>query len=67
MRLTAIGIAAVFLMVFLVRSTLKGAAVKRSLSSVYQKIILNHIQLVVLTAAFDFNWPQMVVSYFKAA
>ena len=50
----------------MIKSTLKGAANIKNITSVFQKILLNHIQLIVLTASFDFNWPQIVLDYFKA-
>ncbi|CDW83118.1 UNKNOWN [Stylonychia lemnae] len=66
LRLIAILIVAVFIAVFLIRSTLHGAANLKNKTSVFQKILLNHIQLIVLTSSFDFDWPQLVLSYFQA-
>ncbi len=51
----------------MIRGTLKGASKKKSSTSVFYKILLNHIQIVVLTASFDFKWPPMVVQYFSAS
>jgi hypothetical protein len=51
-------------LVFMIRSTLLGAAEKRNITSVFQKILLNHLQLVVLTASFDFKWPEKIASFF---
>ena len=53
-------------MVFMIRSTLNGAAEVKNITSVFQKILLNHIQLIVLTASFDFSWPDLVMSFFKS-
>lgn len=50
--------------VFMIRSTLKGASERRNITSVFQKILLNHFQLVILTANFDFKWPAIVMSFF---
>lgn len=53
------------MLIFLIRSTLQGAHERRNITSVFQKILLNHIQLVVLTASFDFKWPDSVTGFFK--
>ncbi|CDW85402.1 UNKNOWN [Stylonychia lemnae] len=66
-RIVAILIVGVVVIVFMIRSTLQGAADVKNITSVFQKILLNHIQLIVLTASFDFSWPQMVVNYFKTS
>ena len=66
-RLSGILIAAIIIVVFMIRSTLNGALEVRNVTSIYQKIILNHIQLIVLTASFNFNWPEMVTSFFNAS
>lgn len=43
--------------IFLIRSTIVGKEENKSTSSVYFRILINHIQLVLLTAAFNFEWP----------
>jgi hypothetical protein len=48
-----------------IRSTLAGAVQRKNVQSVYIKILMNHIQLIVLTASFDFDWPKSVVSIFE--
>ena len=57
LRLTGILVAAIVLVVLMIRSTLNGALEVRNVTSIYQKIILNHVQLIVLTSSFNFNWP----------
>ncbi|CDW74640.1 UNKNOWN [Stylonychia lemnae] len=66
-RIIAIILVAIIVIIFLIRSTLNGAADVKNTTSVFQKIILNHIQLIVLTASFDFKWPQIVLDYFKSS
>ena len=39
-------------------------ALKPSPTSIYIKILLNHIQLVSITAGFNFQWPPMILSFF---
>jgi hypothetical protein len=65
MKIVAIIIIFTGVLIFLIRSTLLGAHERRNITSVFQKILLNHIQLVVLTASFDFKWPDSVTSFFK--
>jgi len=63
-RLGLIGVAAVIAVVYLVRSTLNGAKDEKNVTSIYLKIIMNHFQLILLTASFDFEWPQQVEDFF---
>ncbi|CDW87526.1 UNKNOWN [Stylonychia lemnae] len=55
------------LVVFTVRSTLQGAKEKNNVTSIFMKILLNHIQLILLTASFDFKWPDEVLELFDTA
>ncbi|CDW86060.1 UNKNOWN [Stylonychia lemnae] len=66
-RIIAIILVAIVVIIFMIRSTLNGAANVKNTTSVFQKIILNHIQLIVLTASFDFKWPQIVLDFFKTS
>jgi len=43
----------------MIRSTLAGASQLKNVQSVYYKILLNHMQLIMLTASFNLNWPEM--------
>lgn len=56
-RIIAIMIVAIGLIVFMVRSTLAGAMDQTNVTSIYTKIIMNHLQLIMLTASFKFKWP----------
>lgn len=67
MRLIFIFIAVIILLIFMVRSTLSGAHEKNNVTSIFTKILLNHVQLILLTASFDFDWPQLVIEFFDAA
>ncbi|CDW82348.1 UNKNOWN [Stylonychia lemnae] len=66
-RIVAIILVGIVVIILLIRSTLQGAADVKNITSVFQKILLNHIQLIVLTASFDFSWPQIVMDYFKSS
>ena len=58
-------IAVIVALVFIIRSTLQGAKAKNNVTSIYIKIIMNHFQLILLTASFDFDWPQQVMNFFN--
>lgn len=63
-RLALVAIAAVIGIAFMVRSTLAGALQRKNIQSVYIKILMNHLQLIVLTASFNFDWPSSVLELF---
>ena len=51
----------------MIRSTLAGAKELKNVTSIYMKILMNHIQLILLTASFDFSWPDEVNAFFDTA
>lgn len=57
LRLSGIMIIMVTIIVVMVRSTLASAFKKKEAYSIYFKIFMNYVQLVVLTASFKLNWP----------
>jgi predicted outer membrane repeat protein len=59
-RIGGLTIGVVILIVFLVRSTMSSALRPRELASVYLRILMNYLQLVMLTATFNLNWPSEV-------
>jgi len=63
-RLLFIFLIAIVVILFLIRSTLKGAVEKKNVTSIYSKILMNHLQLLLLTASFDFEWPEKIESFF---
>jgi hypothetical protein len=60
LRLVGIFILAILIIMWMVRSTLIAATQKKSLQSIYLRIFMNHLQLIVLTASFNLDWPQLV-------
>jgi len=64
LRLGFIGLGAILAVVYLVRSTLNGAKDEKNVTSIYLKIMTNHLQLILLTASFDFSWPEKVEEFF---
>jgi len=67
MRLLGLFFVLIVAIVILIRSTLQGAFEKKNYLSVYLRIFLNHMQLLILTASFDFQWPNAVKEMFKSA
>ena len=63
-RLTLVMMAVVLGIIFMIRSTLAGALQRKNIQSVYIKLLMNHLQLIVLTASFEFDWPDRVVKFF---
>jgi hypothetical protein len=59
-RLFFIMLALALAIVLMVRSTLQGALNKNNVTSIYIKILMNHLQLVLLTSSFEFKWPEKV-------
>ena len=66
-RLTLIMLLVLFILIVIIRSTFAGASQRKNLRSVYIKILMNHLQLIILTASFDFDWPQNVLDIFETA
>ena len=54
-------------MVFVIKSTLAGARQRNNVTSIFLKILMNHFQLLVLSASFNFNWPRVVIQFFETA
>lgn len=57
MSATLIGV--IVVVVLLVKGTL-GAAGKNVTHSVFIKILLNHMQMLVIVMVFDMQWPQFI-------
>jgi hypothetical protein len=57
-------VAALIVIIFMIKSTLESALVKKNLQSVYIKILMNHLQLILLTASFNFDWPDNVTDFY---
>ena len=66
-RLCLVMIAVVVSIVIMVRSTLAGALQRKNIQSVYIKLLMNHLQLLILTASFDFDWPDRVNKMFETS
>ncbi|CDW87730.1 UNKNOWN [Stylonychia lemnae] len=64
LRLITIFIAVIIFVVLMIRSTLKSAQDINNVTSIYLKILLNHFQLILMTASFDFQWSEQIVGFF---
>ena len=61
----AILFAAFLVLLWIIRSTLVGAKDSTNITSVYLKILMNHLQILLLTASFNFYWPAQVEKLFS--
>ncbi|CAG9320353.1 unnamed protein product [Blepharisma stoltei] len=62
--LTGMTALALTIVVIMTISSFKLAYRQKSLTSVYFKIFMNYLQLVVITSSFNLNWPQLVLQLF---
>ena len=51
----------------LVTMTINGAASANNTHSVFNKILMNHMQMLLITASFDMSWPEEVKMIFSLA
>ena len=49
----------------MVRAAINSAVKPKAMHSVYLKIFVNYIQLVMLTASFNLDWPDFVLEWFS--
>ena len=66
-RLILILIAVIVAIVVIIRSTLASASQRKNVQSVYIKLLMNHLQLLILTSSFEFDWPSRVVKLFETS
>ncbi|CAG9325837.1 unnamed protein product [Blepharisma stoltei] len=60
----AIAIALFILVSIMVRATIKSAFKPKTLTSIYIRILLNYLQMVILTSTFKLNWPSEILKLF---
>ena len=61
----ALCIVILVVVVFMVRGTLRSAH-QSKLHSVYIKILMNHLQLMVLISSLNFSWPPQIINFLSA-
>jgi hypothetical protein len=64
-RVVGVGIAALLIIVVIIKTSLVSAHRSRSPYSIYFKIFINYLQLLTATAVFDFKWPSYVLQLLK--
>jgi hypothetical protein len=64
LRLACISLVVVIVCGVMVRSTLRTAYEPKKLHSIYIKIFMNYLQLVLLTTQFKLEWPEFVQDMF---
>lgn len=65
MRLFGLIILLFLALAMIVRSNLQSTRGGRSFISVFVRIMMNHFQLLTLTATFDLEWPSQLTAFFK--
>jgi hypothetical protein len=56
----------ILIIVFLVRSTIQEENQKRRQThSVFIKIMMNHMQMILITTSFNMKWPDEILDFFK--
>jgi len=66
LRLGGILFGTLIAVVILVKTSLASARQPKALHSIYLKIFMNYLQLVMLTASFNLSWPTFVLKLFSA-
>jgi len=65
-RTSGIGLAFLIALVLIVATAIRSAYQSSSYFSIYIKILLNYLQLVMLTSSFNLNWPTYMLHLVEA-
>ncbi len=57
----------VVVLVLLIKMTLASVNNRKSVLSIYVKILLNHLHLIILVASFELDWPAQVKAIFDTS
>ncbi len=55
----------IVVIVVLVNVTISGAKKQGNYSSAFNKILINHMQLISIIGSFDLQWPEVVKKVLK--
>lgn len=55
----------VLILIILVRFTIQGANNKRNILGVYNRVLVNHVQMVVIIYSFRLNWLNDFNSFYS--
>ncbi|TNV74992.1 hypothetical protein FGO68_gene289 [Halteria grandinella] len=53
------------IIIILVRSNIQTGSSEKNFLPVFLRILLNHLQILSLTASFDFEWPEQLTSFYQ--
>jgi len=65
LRTIGVGCAFLLALVIIVATAIKSAYRTSSYFSIYMKVLLNYLQLIMMTANFDLNWPSYLHSFIQ--
>lgn len=50
----------IIIVIFIIKSVIDGSTDKTNVSSIYMRILMNHVHLIVFTSTFNFNWSDLI-------
>lgn len=62
-RVTAVLVAFVLVVMFIVRSAIKSAMKVKDQGAILIKILMNYVQGIMLTSSFNLNWPVEILNF----
>ncbi|CDW88635.1 UNKNOWN [Stylonychia lemnae] len=65
-KLLALSVLIITALVFLIKFTIAGALEQKNYLSVFIRILMNHIQLLIITASYDLQWPDQLIQFFNS-
>ncbi|CDW91246.1 UNKNOWN [Stylonychia lemnae] len=65
-RLFAISLGVIIFVILIIRSTLNTSKDPYLNTSIYLKILLNHLQLLSVTASLPFQWSEQILNFFSS-
>lgn len=65
-RLIGLFVVLILALIILIRSNLRSASKEKSNFTVFIRIMVNHFQLLTLTASFDLEWPLELQRFFSS-
>eukprot|EP00347_Sterkiella_histriomuscorum_P001563 403371552 len=66
LRLIITAVAAGLALAMLIKSTLKGATARKNVMSIYTKILMNHLSLLLIATSFNFQWPDLINNFLNS-
>ncbi|TNV87343.1 hypothetical protein FGO68_gene12842 [Halteria grandinella] len=63
--IVAFALLIILVIILLVWSNLRTSGKTKNYMPVYLRILVNHLHVITLIASFEFNWPDLFVSFFR--